>query len=314
MTGIKGIAGYVLSVLFFLILFYLSMESINRVYADRLFWKAQMLFTSSAWEDVDDNILTGLKAMENDFYYEDMAGTLYNRRYDETGEEALYKKSASLFEKAEIHNPFNPYVLIHRIELETLALKKGTITKPSRYVEYAKDKLLAMDKNNFTVYKVLTKLMLAEKRAPEALDLIKRAKVLSGEHAKFYLFEADVLYELKDYPSAMGSFEKTAFLLEKEKLLKRESQLKPAWVTAKHGLVFCLIQTKDYTKALKEIKNVLSCFPDNLLSYIIMGDVYGFLNDIEKAKESFETALRIDSSNVPAKRGYLRCKEILEKT
>lgn len=290
------------------------MESINRVYADRLFWKSQMLFKSSAWEEIDSNILKGLKAMENNFYYEDMAGTLYKRRYDETGEEALYNKSKSLFEKAETHNSFDPYVLIHRIELETIALKKGTISKSSQYIEYAKDKLMAMDKNNSTVYKVLAKLMLAEKKVPEALDLTKGAKVLIGENAKFYLFEADVYYEMKDYPKAIASFEKAALLSEKEKLFKKESQLKPAWVAAKHGLVFCLIQIKDYTRALKEIKSVLLYFPDNILSYIIIGDVYGFINDIEKAKESFETALRIDSNNVPAKRGYLRCKEILEKT
>jgi tetratricopeptide (TPR) repeat protein/O-antigen ligase len=313
MTGAKRTVGYVLSLSCFFILIYLSGESINRVYTDRLFWKSKMLYASSAWKEIESNILEGLKIMENDFYYEDMAGTLYARRFGETGEEALYRKSASLFEKAHIHNEFDSYVLLHRIELETLALRKGTITKPSQYGEYAVDKLPVMDKNNPSVYEALTRLRMAEKRVPEALDLMNRAKVLSYEHRKFYLLEGDVYRELKDYPGAIGSYEKSISLSEKEKLLKKENQLKPEWITAKYGLVFCLIQTKDYTRGLKEIKSVLSLFPDNVGSYIIMGDVYGFMNDIEKAKESFATVLKIDPGNPFAKRGHLKCIEILEK-
>jgi len=313
MTRGKKTAGYVLSVSCFFILAYLSAESINRIYTDRLFWKSKMLYASSAWKETELNIIEGLKAMENNFYYEDMAGTLYARRFGETGDETLYKKSASLFEQAHIHNPFDTYVLLHRIEMETLALRKGTITKPSQYGEYAVDKVLVMDKNNPSVYDMLTRLRMTEKRVPEALDLMKMAKVLSYEHRKFYLLEGDVYRELKDYPGAIGSYEKSISLSEKEKLLKKENQLKPEWITAKYGLVFCLIQTKDYTRGLKEIKSVLSLFPDNVGSYIIMGDVYGFMNDIEKAKESFATALKIDPGNPFAKRGYLKCIEILEK-
>jgi len=313
MTREKKTAGYVLSVSCFFILAYLSAESINRIYTDRLFWKSQIHYVSSGWKETELSIIEGLKAMENNFYYEDMAGTLYARRFGETGDETLYKKSASLFEQAHIHNPFDTYVLLHRIELESLALRKGTITRLSQYGEYAVDKLPVMDKNNPSVYDMLTRLRMAEKRVPEALDLMKRAKALSYEHRKFYLLEGDIYRELKDYPGAIRSYEKSILLSEKEKLIKREDRLKPEWITAKYGLVFCLIQTKDYTRALKEIKTVLSRFPDNVGSYIIMGDVYGFMNDIEKAKESFAIALKIDPANPFAKRGYLKCVEILEK-
>jgi cytochrome c-type biogenesis protein CcmH/NrfG len=73
------------------------------------------------------------------------------------------------------------------------------------------------------------------------------------------------------------------------------------------------MQQKDYSAALNEIRDVTARFPGNASSYVLMGDIYAWMEDYRKAAESFETALKIDPANPTAKRGMEQLRNMLVK-
>jgi putative inorganic carbon (HCO3(-)) transporter len=150
---------------------FLSFDSINRLHADNIFYKAQVV---KNYNLLDINIKEGLEFVSDDFYYYDLVGTLYLKQFAKTGDVDTYKKSVVMLDRAHTLNPFDIYVLIHRLDIETMALKQGIISKP---LELA-DKIIAMDKNNPTVYESAMKLRIIEKRYPEALEYLKKAMIL----------------------------------------------------------------------------------------------------------------------------------------
>lgn len=161
---------------------FLSFDAVSRINADNIFYKAQAIKNYSL---LDINIKEGLEFVSDDFYYYDIAGMLYLKQFVKTGDTDAYKKGISMLNKAHTLNPFDVYVLIHRLDLEAIALKQGVISKP---LELA-DKIMAMDKNNPTVYESAMKLRIIEKRYPEALEYLKKAMILipNNENYKLWL-------------------------------------------------------------------------------------------------------------------------------
>jgi putative inorganic carbon (hco3(-)) transporter len=288
-------------------LMYLSLEASNRVYANWLFWKAGNANPVLTWREAESAIHEGLEVAKNDFYYEDMAATLYTKRFNETGDAAAYEKAAQLYEQAQGHNPYDAYVLIHRVELDSFAVRKGLIGKATASAEQAAAKALSMDRNNPSVYGVLSGLRLHEKRIPEALVMLDAMKQLGRENKKTYLTEGDIHMEMREYPKAASAYQKAAQVAEKER------HLPPEWANAKYGYVLSLIQVRDFTTALEELKGVIRRFPYMAASYLIMGDIYLSLNEPGHAMAAFRSALRIEPGNQYARMGYARCQELLKK-
>ncbi len=279
------------------ILIYLSVDATRKIFVDKLFWKSQSLKITTDWNQIEENIVRGLKVVPKDFYYEDMAGLFYLKRLNEVVEIDTYTKGVSIFENAISHNPFDPGVLIHRIDIETIALLKGII-KENTELETDVCNLLAMDKNNPSVYEAVAKLRVAENRYADALSTLHKAKILGEKEEGYYLLEGDIYRALKDDIKAINSYSKVVLVSEEKGFYNFQ------WKSAKYGIVFSLIDKGEFNEALHEIGDVIKHYPVDVYSYIVEGDIYGYMNNFEKAKESFQNALNIDPSNLFAKRGY----------
>jgi O-antigen ligase/tetratricopeptide (TPR) repeat protein len=307
LTGWKRPVVLAMAVLFSVGFLYLVMDAANRTEVNRLFFKAQMQASFRPWKEVEMHVLEGLEGQKDDFYYEDMAGTIYTRRFVTTGDPAAFKQGAQLYERARLHNPYDVYVLVHRIELETHGLRRNVVSAPSPFVKEAEKSMVEMDKNNPTVYEAMTKLRIAEKRVPEALMFLGQAKALEGDHSRYYLLEGDVYSQLKEHGKAIIAYKEAVSLSERKK------PYPPEWMMAKYGYVLNLVQSGDSKGALEEVKALVSLYPDNATLRIVMGEVYASLKDFEKAKDAFLSALRIEPSNQLARTGYLRAQELATK-
>ncbi|MCX5810906.1 MAG: O-antigen ligase family protein [Proteobacteria bacterium] len=307
LAGWKKPTGYAFGALCGIALIFLSVDAINRINADRLFWKSQMLSPTKDWPQIESNIKEGLEFMPDDFYYYDMAGLLYIKRLNETGDAGAYKKGVAILEKAHRMNPFDIYIFIHRMDIDSIALKKGIISKPSEFVEQSVNKLMSMDKNNPTIYESIVKLKLGEKKYKDALEYLKKAMALRPDDATYLLMQGEIYYASGDTTSSMNVY---------RSIVARTEKISPPpteWTKAKYGIAHCLFNKRDFDSALKEMKTVTDRLPKDAHAYVIMGDAYGGMGNLEKAKESFATALKFDPNNPFAKRGYEQIDKILGK-
>lgn len=306
-SGWKRYTGYIFGFLCSVGLLMLCLDAMNRIHADRLFWKSQPLNIGRDWAQIESNIAEGLSSVSNDFYYEDMAGLLYLKRFSYAGDKTSYRQGVRMLEKSHFHNPFDVYVLIHAVDLETMALRKGIVSKASPFVEKAANDLVLMDKNNPTVYEAIARLRMTEKRFKEALEFVKRAQALKPGEANYYLFESEIYRALNDTESAINTYRKVIAKLDKSDPLPQE------WVNAKLGITYVLLMKGDFNAALKEIDGVIERLPNIAHAHVIKGDIYGAMGNLEKSKESFATALKIEPNNPYAKRGFEQIEKVQQK-
>lgn len=251
------------------LLLILTLEAVNRLSADRLFGISQPLSIKEDWPEIEFNLKKGLTRISDDSYYEDQAGVYYIRRLGVTGEPGLYRRGEALLEKAYRHNPFDPYVLIHRIDLDQVAMGKQVISRPAEFTQWAMNKLLTMDRNNPTIYKAMARLKIREKKFSEALALIEKANLLN-----------------RGAPNP------------------REE-----WTAAQHGLFLELVKQKNYSQALKVLETVVTEYPDDDPSYVLMGNLYEVMKEYKKARDSFITALHLKPDNQNTKEGLRRMEQ-----
>lgn len=285
-------------------LIYLSFDALSRIYANRLFWQAQHMSVVKDWKQVEQNINEGLAVMSGDFYHEDMAGILYLKRVNEVSDQDAYFKGSKLLEQAHRHNPYDVYVMIHRIDLEVIALKKGMIQKPSDFVEKLVPLMLKMDKNNPTVYESAIKLKLEERKHKDVLKLLEKARALHPDEIKYYILEGNMHSADGDDSKAVESFKKGISIAENNGLFNEE------WANAKYSLTAFYMNKRLFDKALKEIEDVKLRLPGNARTYVMAGDIYGVTGNFDKARESFNAALKIDPNNQNARKGLEQIKKI----
>ena len=250
-----------LSFLAVFLLFILA-KDIRTFQADRIFWKIQTSGVSPDWREADTKIEKALKNVPKEYYYHDLAGSLSIKPVNETGDPRAYHQGAELLEKAYGLYPFDPYTLIHRIDLESKALKQGLIKNRSDFTDFAVKQLASLDKNNPAVYITIARLSIREGRYREALALIDRANALN--------------------PRARGPRE---------------------WIAAKQGIFYEQINENDYHSALKTLREIVNQFPDDVLTHILLGKLYFRLKQLDKARASFDQALKLEPANRPALEG-----------
>jgi tetratricopeptide (TPR) repeat protein len=236
-----------------------------------------------------------------------MAGILYLKKFSETGDREIYEKGAKILEQAHRHNPYDVYVMIHRIDLEAAALKKNVIQKPSGNIENLVSTMIKMDKNNPTVYESAIKFKIEEKKYKDVVQLLEKAKALRPEEIKYYVLEGNMHRAAGDDAKAIESFKKGISIAENNGAYNED------WASAKHNIAIHYFNKKDFNGALKEVNEITEKMPNNVHAHNMKGDIYGVMGNFDKARDSFKAALKIDPGNQNAKRGLEQIKQIMGK-
>ncbi len=118
------------------------------VYADYLFYQA---IYEPTFLSAEKMMLKALRVMPNNPHYEDRAGVVYYEVLGLSGDKKAYDNASLLFYQSYLHNPYDPQSLIHLIQLDILAIKRGLIDKPTQRGLWACDAARSLDSNNQTV-------------------------------------------------------------------------------------------------------------------------------------------------------------------
>jgi O-antigen ligase len=272
----------------------LAFDTLRELRADRGFFQSQFLDVGRDWPAIQERIVAGLRLVGDDAYYQDAAGVLYLKRFHNSGEQGAYERAASLFDRAAQTNRFDPYILIHRLDLETAAVQRKAVAAPSDLAARAAVTLLSVDRNNATAYEAVANFRNAQGRLGDALESIRRAETLRPNHTRYHALEGDILRRLGDRSNAAAAYRREA------------ASLKPAdadWLVVEHKLLVTLIEASRLAEALDEGARVVASAPRDSLAHTLLGIAYRQSDQLELATRSFLNALAIDPSSASAQEG-----------
>ena len=297
-------AGSLSAVAAFFALTALAVSTLREMRADGLFFQLQALDVSRDWPRIREDLSTALQLVPDDPYYQDAAGVWYLNRLHASGERDAYERAATLLERARTKNAFDPYILVHRIDLETTALQKKVVARPSESAIRAVATLTQMDGNNATAHEWIARFRLAEGRTQDALTSIHSAEALRPNHRGYHTVEGDALRLLGDRDSEIQAYRREAELLTPG---ERD------WVQAEHKLILALAEAGRHEAAAGEAQQVVARVPADAVAHTLLGIAYMGLNAVEMAKASFEKALALDPATAGARQGLVEAEEVKRK-
>ncbi len=281
-TRRAALAGASITIIFLVLL---CADTARTMVVDRLFWQSLSMDVKRQWPRIESNIQSGLELAGSDYHYYDVAGQIYSARFAETGDLKAHEAAATVLDEAERANPFDAYVLLHQINLESAELAHGRASEPDADAEEAVRQVLAMDPNNDTVHMVLAVYYKQQNKLDQALSSARRAKEMRPGDFSHYLLEAEILEAAGGFAASERTYRARVHALEARG--DREEE----WETAKLTLALILSQQGRFAEALKEAEDVLKEDPNNAIALLIVGGAYGSLGDIAKARSAFERIL-----------------------
>jgi tetratricopeptide (TPR) repeat protein len=186
---------------------------------------------------------------------------------------------------------YDPYILLHRIDLETAAVQRKIVESSSADVAEVVALALEMDSNNSTVHETIARLRLADGKLPEAQAAIQRAIALRPRQPRYHALHGDVLRALGDLALASEAYREEASVRVKGTA---------EWRSAQHKLMVTLAERGRYEAVVTEGQSVVAVAEDDL-AYTLIGIAQQSMNRPDLAREAFAQALRINPANVNAR-------------
>ncbi|HTZ18931.1 MAG TPA: O-antigen ligase family protein [Dissulfurispiraceae bacterium] len=300
LSGSGRTALFVLASVGIVFLCFMGADAAKRLYAGKLFRQANTMNVIADWPSMESIIQKGLASDRDDYYYEDMAASIFTDRVEATGDADAYIKGCTILQNSYRNNPYNPNTLRLSIALETLAIKNGITKQPSKFVVTLIDEAQRTDKYDVTLIELIARLKAEENRLDEALEYLKKAKALMVDESEYYAIEGEFYQQFSHFPDAIKSYFTALSVMEKN------NQYDQQWVDVKHNLAICLTAVGKAGEALKEIDGLISRYPNDAYSYALRGDIYGEMGTLKEAKESYISALKIEPDNRSAKLGLAK--------
>jgi hypothetical protein len=238
------------------VIVFLTGSAVQMLRADQALRTARTMALRGDWRQAEASIERSLPLSAARAAHQDAAASLFAERFGATGDRTLYDRAAQLFESAHAIAPYNEYVMIHRIDLETASLQKNKGAAASSEANRIAAALQAHDLHNGTVYEALARMRLAEGATASALDMITRAQTLRPHQAEYRRLEGDIRRAMGDRTSAVAAYRGALSLMPPGT---------PAWLGAKHRLIVTLIESGDYTTAIDEATATLAVAPGDAL-------------------------------------------------
>jgi O-antigen ligase/tetratricopeptide (TPR) repeat protein len=282
---------------------FLTIATHREIRADGLYFATLRLDPSRDWPRIEQDLEASLQLARDDPYYLDAAGLQYLKRLQVTGERQVYDKAAALFVAAAQRDTFNPYVLIHRIDVETAGLMQRAISSPGADVEDVIAKVLKIDSNNATVHESIAQFRLAGNRPKDALVSIRKAESLRPGHPRYHMLEGDTLRRLGHTEGSIEAYRREAAILKGPEA--------PDWVIAENKLIMSLIESGQHQAAANEAAQVIARMPSYALAHTLRGFAYQQANDLILARESFTRALELNPSDGNTRQALLDVEQRL---
>jgi O-antigen ligase/Flp pilus assembly protein TadD len=279
----------------------LSWTTLVAMRSGQFLFEASALDISRDWSRIDANLNYALQLSGGSAHYADAAGVLYVRRFFTAGERPVYDRAVQLLDSAAQADPFDPYVLIHRVDLETIALQMKTVAAPSSGATAAVDRLIEMDPNNATAHMAVARLRLAEGKFGDSLASIRTAQRLRPTQPRYHLIEGDIHRSLGDRVRQVAAYKAETRLLAPNQ---------PGWDEAERKLILALIESDRHQEAADEALAAVDRRPNDVVLRTLLGIAYLGLSSPDLATASFEKALSIDPANTSARQGLVEAGQL----
>jgi O-antigen ligase/tetratricopeptide (TPR) repeat protein len=204
------------------------------------------------WDGTRGRIAVIRPLMADDASYLDRAAVVYLDRMRIAADAETYRSAVELLRRARERNHFDPYVLIHLIDAEALALFGRQINAPAADVVDAAERLVAIDPNNASAREAVARFRLASGSPPRALDEVRTAISLRPQRRGLRLLEGDIRRALGDRAGALESYRAEAAMHEGADAV---------WLASQQKVTAALIEAGDYDSALRESQNLVSKAP-----------------------------------------------------
>jgi tetratricopeptide (TPR) repeat protein len=273
----------------------------RHIRADRALVEAALLDVQRDWPVVASLLEAGVAAGGDLAHYLDAAGLVWFRRFVATHDAASYQKAAELFDRAADRDRLDPYLLVHRIDLETAALQTKMVTSPSAGATQAADLVAAIDRNNATMYTALARYHLAGGRPAEALAANSRAHELRPSQARNHLIDGDIYAAMRQAPEQLASYR--AALGGADEAL---------WPEVVRKYILALIRAGSIDDAIAHALTAIDRAPEDLVLHNLLGVAYLNKQEAELAAVSFRRALAIAPGNATAQQGLAEAEQLRE--
>jgi O-antigen ligase len=237
---------------------------------DLLFREAAQSAGHVAWGVERTKVERGLELVSDISHYADAAALHYAVRFGMTGEQESFDRAAQLFDSAHRLDPFNEYILIHRIDLETAAVQKrpGPLSTDA---QVAARILAAGDFHNATTHEALARLHLASGEFAAAMESITRALKLRPSWVSYVTLKGDIDHAVNQLPEAIASYRAAG---------EAASLGSATWIDAKHKLTMSLLEVGDAPQAAVEARGLIAGAPTDDIGHRLLA-----LAEAEVAKD-----------------------------
>jgi tetratricopeptide (TPR) repeat protein len=281
----------------------LGFDAARQIEVDRAFFQARLLDPEKDWPLIQQQLDWGLGAAGDAAKYLDDAGLLYLRRVEDGHDPAAYVRAATLFERSARANRFDPYALVHRVDLETAALTAGIAQTPSVEAKDSGARARALDPNNPTVHASIAALQQAAQDPVSALRTIDEAIRLRPHHQGYHVLRGDLQRALDDRTAAIAAYR------EEVPLVKPASS---EWLNVERRLLVTLEEAGQHEAAIAEGKLVTATVNDDL-AFTVLGVAYRSIGELKNAVEAFGAAARINPANANAAGGLRDAEAALQR-
>jgi Flp pilus assembly protein TadD len=241
----------------------------------------------------DDALETIVAELPDDAYHLERVGTELVRRFGERPDRRTYLAAAERLDRAARLNPFNPYVPVQRIHLETLAEVGSPALRPLLGAEDAVAAAAATDPNNPTVHVAIARLRYAQGRMAEASQEAERALRLRPGLPRALVVRADLQYAAGDARTAAATYAEAAARLDPRDGWWTEAMLKQ---------LVNLLESGQLERAASVGEEIVRQRPDTSMAHLLLGVAYGRRGDASRARAAYERSLLLDPGNDRARR------------
>ena len=286
---------------------WLVSDAVARVKADYIYRKVEDLNAGTDWNEIKLLVDNAAGISSKNYYYLDKAAQLYMKRFAMTGEPGLYSTAQSLYEHSFSLNPYDSYIILHAMTLDSLAMKSGVIQSPSKFIESGLKNILTIDRNNPQLVEPIGRFYAQSRNYSEALKWQAKLQHTGAAGISAFLLEAEIARGMGNTDLALKSLRKAISYLEKSKSYNQQ------WANTKLVVASIEMEKKQTDLALNETIEVSKYFPSEIKSYLIRGDIFAVKGDLISARNSYKDAMAVEPENQFAKRGFEAAERLLRE-
>jgi O-antigen ligase/tetratricopeptide (TPR) repeat protein len=267
-----------------------AVRTTERLRADVALFRAQTMAAYDP-ESAELSLKTAIGYGDRVPWVYDAAAVLYLQRLPATRSVETYQAAATLLERAAAAYPFDPYVRIHRVDLDATAIRSGVLATSSPGARRAEQRAAALDPNNASVYESSARLRFATGDLEGAAHFASRIADLRPEHPRTLEVRGDLLWAQSRPELAAAAYRDA---------VARAAPDSSLWLACQRKLVMVQLESGHPREAVDGARQALGARPDDSLLHTLLGAGYEGVGAYSDAIAAYERALALDRRNTDA--------------